>query len=127
MDGAVNDARDIADALDGIGAEVTLLLNAEATRERAISEWRSIVRQMQHEDQLVVTFAGHGSNEPDLDADEEAEGETKTSCLLASVLMVRGLGNAYEMMRSQILSPWYPEVRLFWWRTPAILERFRAM
>ena len=37
--GAVNDARDIADALMGMGAETTLLLDGAATRQAVMAAW----------------------------------------------------------------------------------------
>ncbi|MDJ0640665.1 MAG: caspase family protein, partial [Paracoccaceae bacterium] len=39
LHGAVNDAEDIADALTALGGEVTLLLNANATRDAILGAW----------------------------------------------------------------------------------------
>ena len=65
LDGAVNDARDVADALRGIGAEVVTLTDGAATREAILREWRRLATSVGEGDRLVVTFAGHGSNEPE--------------------------------------------------------------
>ncbi|MEP0722442.1 MAG: caspase family protein, partial [Marinomonas sp.] len=43
LHGAVNDAEDIADALDSLGAEVTLLTDAKATRSAILGAWEHIL------------------------------------------------------------------------------------
>ena len=63
--GAVNDARDIARALAGAGvADLTLLENGAATRARFTAEWRALSARAPPGDTLVLTFAGHGGQEP---------------------------------------------------------------
>lgn len=72
--GAVNDARDIAGALDALGAETTLLLNEAASRDAILSAWEGLAAQAGPGDRLIVTYAGHGSNEAEAIAGEEADG-----------------------------------------------------
>lgn len=81
LEGAVNDAVDIADALGGLNADVTTLLNTAASRDAILSAWRTIATGMQEGDQLVVSFAGHGSNEPEHYAGNEADGRDETLLL----------------------------------------------
>lgn len=81
LHGAVNDARDIADALEGLGAEVTLLLDADANRERILSEWRRIATGLAPGDRFFVSYAGHGSNEPEAVPGSEADGRDENILL----------------------------------------------
>ncbi|MEL6518876.1 MAG: caspase family protein [Pseudomonadota bacterium] len=81
LDGAVNDALDIADALTGIGAEVTMLLNHDASREAILSTWRSLADKVGPGDRLVVSYAGHGSNEPEHYPGNEDDGRDETLIL----------------------------------------------
>jgi uncharacterized caspase-like protein len=74
LSGAVNDARDIADALTGIGAQTVLLTDHDASREAIIAEWTRLAEQAQPGDRLIVTYAGHGSNEAEAIAGEEVDG-----------------------------------------------------
>ena len=81
LHGAVNDARDIADALEGLGADVTLLLDGDATRAAVIDGWTSILDKATPGDRLVVSYAGHGSNEPEHLAGSEADGRDENFLL----------------------------------------------
>ncbi len=69
--GAVNDAEDVAAVLRAVGAaNVTMLTDRQATRERVFQAWRSMVDASEAGDLLVFHFAGHGINEPDTNGDE---------------------------------------------------------
>ena len=72
--GAVNDARDIANALTVMGAETTVLLDGAATRDAIVMTWTDLAAQLGPDDRMIVTYAGHGSNEPEAIAGEEADG-----------------------------------------------------
>ncbi len=64
--GAVNDARDIAAALDELGAvSVRMLLNEDAHREAIFTTWREMRDAASPGDTLVLTYAGHGAQEPE--------------------------------------------------------------
>lgn len=66
LEGAVNDARDIAQALAKAGArDVTLLVNGDATKARISDSWLKLVERAARGDTLVLTYAGHGSQEPE--------------------------------------------------------------
>lgn len=82
LDGAVNDALDIADAIRSSGdAEVTVLLNNEATRSSIMGNWRALAGKVGEGDRLIVTYAGHGSNEPEHFAGSETDGRDETLLL----------------------------------------------
>lgn len=83
LDGAVNDALDIAEALAALpGARVTMLLNEEATRARILGTWSDLAAQARPGDTIVVTFSGHGSHEPAARGDED-DGRDETFLLSA--------------------------------------------
>ena len=66
LDGAANDAEDVAEALTGAGAkEVVRLINADASKERISAAWQDLVSKAQVGDTIVFTYAGHGSQEPE--------------------------------------------------------------
>ena len=72
--GAVNDAHDIADTLAGLGAEVTILLDHDASREAIMSTWTALAQDLGEGDRFIITYAGHGSNEPEAIPGEEDDG-----------------------------------------------------
>ncbi|MDE0522426.1 MAG: caspase family protein [Boseongicola sp.] len=64
LNGAVNDARDIRDALEGMAArDVRLLLDGEATREAVFRHWEELALLAGAGDVLVFHFAGHGGRQ----------------------------------------------------------------
>lgn len=81
LDGAVNDANDIADAMRGLDVDVIQLVDQQATRAAVLSNWRSIAAKMKDGDQLIVTYAGHGSNEPEHFEGNEEDGRDETLLL----------------------------------------------
>ena len=73
--GAVNDARDIADALRGIGAsEIITLLDRAATREAILAAWKRLVERADPGDTIVFSYAGHGGQEPERVPGSERDG-----------------------------------------------------
>ena len=70
--GAVNDANDIAAALRASGiTDITLITDADATRERTFAAWEAMVKNSAEGDLLVFTFAGHGITLTDDNGDED--------------------------------------------------------
>lgn len=66
LDGAVNDADDVAQALRRLGADdVVLLTNAEASKDRIGAAWAGLLAKAKAGDTIVFSYAGHGSQEPE--------------------------------------------------------------
>ena len=65
LDGAVADARDIDQALRRGGvADVTLLIDSAATRAAVSAAMLRFIRETRPGDLVLISFAGHGSQEP---------------------------------------------------------------
>lgn len=77
--GCTNDAKAWAGALEAQGFNVALLLDAQATRAAIDSELQRLVTQSRAGDVIVVQYAGHGTNVPDIDGDE-ADGRDEALC-----------------------------------------------
>jgi hypothetical protein len=66
LDGAVNDASDVAKSLNELGAkEVVTLFNGDATKEHIFSSWNELVTKAEPGDTIVFSYAGHGGQEPE--------------------------------------------------------------
>lgn len=75
LQGAVNDARDIADALRGSGSKsVTLLIDAQATRDAIMAAWDRLLATTKPDDVLILSYAGHGGQEPERAKGSEEDG-----------------------------------------------------
>jgi len=73
--GAVNDAEDIAAALEQSGAAtVRILLNDDAHRDAIFSAWNTLKAQAKPGDTLLLSYAGHGSQEPERVPQQESDG-----------------------------------------------------
>lgn len=71
--GCVNDSKAWAQALAGIGFEVTTLQDDKATRAAIVAAIGDLVSGARPGDHVVVQYAGHGTTAPDLDGDEAEE------------------------------------------------------
>ncbi|WP_281684823.1 caspase family protein [Thalassobaculum salexigens] len=61
LDGAVNDARDLAGTFRAIGmTDITVLLDGEARRPAILTAWRDALERSEAGDTLFLTYAGHG-------------------------------------------------------------------
>lgn len=69
--GCVNDSRTWADAFRGQGFEVTSLTDGEATRDAILGQLESLVQTSRAGDVALFQYAGHGTQLPDLNKDEE--------------------------------------------------------
>lgn len=90
--GAVNDARDLAGTLRAGGAEVVLLLDADATRARILEEWSAIAGGVGAGDSVVLTYAGHGVQMPEALPGDEADGKDEVFILHGFETEGPGLG-----------------------------------
>ena len=105
--GAVNDARDIARALSAAGVEdLVVLEDAAATRERIAGEWQALLRRADPHDTLVLTYAGHGGQEPARVPGTERDGRDE-------VLLLGGFRSTGPGTRERIfddeLNEWFVE------------------
>ncbi|MGB6906242.1 MAG: caspase family protein [Methyloceanibacter sp.] len=66
LDGAANDARDVAQALSGVGAkEVVRLINDDAGKDRIAAAWDALLAKAEAGDTIIFSYAGHGGQEPE--------------------------------------------------------------
>ena len=79
--GAVNDARDIAEAIESRGGEVTLLLNRKATRQGILDAFDQIAGKVKSGDTVVLSYAGHGVQLPEALPGDEVDGLDETFIL----------------------------------------------
>ncbi|HEX8162605.1 MAG TPA: caspase family protein [Pyrinomonadaceae bacterium] len=102
--GCENDARAMQELAAGLGYETSRLLTAEAT---ALNVLRSISRaaeQLERGDILLLTYAGHGSQVPDLDSDEpgNSKGQDETWCLYDRMLIDDELFRLWTQFRDGV-------------------------
>jgi len=83
LDGAVNDANDVGQALNRLGArEVVRLVNGDASKERIVAAWGELVGKAKAGDTIVFSYAGHGGQEPEpAGRHDEADGLNETFLL----------------------------------------------
>jgi hypothetical protein len=75
LGGCVNDAKLWQRTLQDLGFEVRTLFDAEARREPLATAIAQLIGEARAGDEIVLQFAGHGTQAPDLDGDE-AGGDT---------------------------------------------------
>ena len=99
LGGAVNDARDVLDAVEGLGArDVRLLLDREATREAIFAAWRELTGLAGERDTLIFHYAGHGGRH-----DAILEGhEAKDNVFLLSGFSETGPGVTERIVDNEI-------------------------
>lgn len=103
--GAVNDARDIAGALQGIAdSKVTVLLNDDADYANIRQHWFSMLDRADRGDTVVFSYAGHGSRVPERVAGSEADGKD-------DVFVLAGFDpnqvKLHELIRDNQLFEWF--------------------
>ena len=107
LGGAVGDARDVARVLSGIGVrDLVVLEDAAATRARVVAEWRSLMERAAPGDTLVLSFAGHGGQEPERLPDSERDGMDEV--LLLGGFAQRGTGTRERIFDDE-LNGWFME------------------
>ena len=74
LEGCVQDALSLANVLcerfQFTPADLVILLNEQATRDRILTELESLAQRTGPDDIVVVHYSGHGSQVPDKDGDE---------------------------------------------------------
>ena len=99
--GAVNDARDIGEALAGLGVDdLTVLLDGAATRARIVAEWHGLLERAAPGDTLVLAYAGHGGQEPERVAGTERDGHDEA--LLLGGFRTEGPGTRERIVDDEI-------------------------
>jgi hypothetical protein len=77
LDGAVNDAQGIADALQKVKADkVITLLDRAATKSAIQHAWYDLVHMAEPGDTIVLSYAGHGGQEPEPPGWHEPSGKS---------------------------------------------------
>ena len=107
LKGAVSDAQDIAQALRQLGVtDLTLRLNQEVTRDRLVQDWEELLARAHGGDTLVLTYAGHGSQEPERVAGNEQDG--KDEVLLLTGFADQGPGTRERLVDDELYQ-WFRE------------------
>lgn len=82
LQGAVNDALDIASALEETGvSSLRVLLDEGAHRDAIFSAWHAMKAAASPGDTLLLTFAGHGAQEPERIPGSERDGLDEVTVL----------------------------------------------
>lgn len=82
LQGAVNDALDIATAFVETGAaSLRVLLEEDAHRDAILEAWHAMKAGARPGDTLVLTFAGHGAQEPERVPGSERDGQDEVTVL----------------------------------------------
>ena len=97
--GAVNDARDVSDALASIAArDVRVLLDRDATREAIFRNWSELSEAAGTDDTLILHYAGHGGRQ-----DAILEGhEDKDNLFLLAGFDDTALGTRHRIVDNEI-------------------------
>ncbi|MGV3552608.1 caspase family protein [Rhizobium sp.] len=75
LDGATNDARDIAQALRRNGtSRILMLTDREVTKANVVNAWTTLLNEAQSGDTIFVTYAGHGAQLKELQPGDEDDG-----------------------------------------------------
>ncbi len=109
LEGAARDARDVASALQGAGvAEIVTFYNADARKDDIRAAWERLVAGSVEGDTIVLTYAGHGSQMPELVTGDEEDG-------LDEFLQLPGFDRArasdteHEIIVDNELNAWFSE------------------
>ncbi|MEI8396757.1 MAG: caspase family protein [Rhodospirillaceae bacterium] len=101
LEGAVNDARDVADALTKNGArEVKLLLDSGANRNAIMAAWNELLKKAVKNDLVVFHYAGHGGQEPEHVKGSEPSGYDST--LLLAGFKISGTGTFERIVDDEL-------------------------
>ena len=107
LEGAINDARDIAAALSDAGVlDLVVLEDEQANRQRIEDEWNAILARSNIGDTVVLTYAGHGGQEPERILGQKPMAWTKSYCLEVFKAGARVREKGYLMMNSIIGLNW---------------------
>jgi hypothetical protein len=101
LNGAVNDARDIAAALVTSGVDdVALLLDDDVTRIAVLQAWDTTIAKAKAGDTVIFSYAGHGGQELERVAGNEADGLDEV--FLLAGFQVGAAGNAERIVDDEL-------------------------
>lgn len=102
LEGAVNDAEDIAGALRAAGArEVVTLLDGAASKQAIREAWDALVGKASKGDTIVFSYAGHGGQEPEPPGRGQEEDGLNENFLLAG-FQPQGPGSLERIVDDEI-------------------------
>ena len=102
LEGALNDANDIAAGLEAAKAKrIVKLLDQDASKDAILSNYNALVAEAQPGDTLVVSFSGHGSQEPE-PPDRHGEADGKNENLLLANYATKGPGSKERILDDEI-------------------------
>lgn len=105
LDGAVNDAKIVADSLNAVGAkQVKLLLDDKATRDEIKKAWDDVSVQAKKGDTIFFTYAGHGAQLPERVKNTEEDGQDEFYVLANFEDSGK---NTYERLIDDDLQEWF--------------------
>jgi hypothetical protein len=97
LKGSVADARDIESALRSMGTtDVVTLIDAQASRAGVLQAISAMVERTNVNDQIILTIAGHGSQEPETIKGSEPDG-------MQDVFLLAGFEATAEGSQQRIL------------------------
>jgi hypothetical protein len=96
------DARDMAQIAKSCGFTVVTLLTKAATRGALTQAIRAQAQSLVAGDILMLSYSGHGGQLPDLNADEEDDGQDETWCLFDGELVDDELYAAFAEFASGV-------------------------
>lgn len=111
LEGAVNDAEEVARALEALGAnEVVRIYDGDARRNFVAYVWKSLVERASPGDTIVFHYAGSSSNFPALPGSEEADGRQEFLLMAGSGmkdLMRTGVTETHpDIITDDVLTQW---------------------
>ncbi|MEZ5839030.1 MAG: caspase family protein [Hyphomicrobiales bacterium] len=102
LNGAVNDALDIAGALKKAGAaRVVMLTDGEATKRAIAENWSNLLARAAPGDTIVFSYAGHGGQEPEPPG-RNGEKDGKNENFLLAGYSPHGPGTAERIVDDEI-------------------------
>lgn len=109
LSGAVNDAKDVAGALQKSGVQrLQLFLNADARKDAITAAWQQAVTESVAGDTIIFTYAGHGAQMPELVAGSEEDGKDEF-LVLPGFDVKRRQETFHEIIVDNELNAWFKE------------------
>jgi hypothetical protein len=102
LNGCVNDAQSMQEIAQKAGFKTTLLLNEEANSKQLFGLLDKAERELKSGDTLLITYAGHGSQVPDLNHDEKLDDKDETWCAFDRMIVDDELAEAWSRFRAGV-------------------------